>query len=101
MRDPVLRAKLLSEGPEHTNPVLVQLVKRSQSAYRMGNPPVYEPKLADRIDQQAAALGVSAQELAYDYLLEDEGRAILYAPNIYAEGPQSATRQAGSQAGSS
>ncbi|MBV9842736.1 MAG: amidohydrolase family protein [Sphingomonadaceae bacterium] len=87
MRDPALRAKLLSEEPEDTNPVSVKTVKAFRFAYPMGDPPNYEPDLADRIDTKAAALGVTPEEYAYDLLLERDGRAILYQPGAnYRDG---------------
>jgi len=87
MRDPAFRAQLLSEEPEDSNPVSVKTVIASRFAYPMGDVPVYEPDLADRIDNRAAALGVTWQEHAYDLLLEQEGRAILYQPGAnYRDG---------------
>ena len=46
-------------------------------AYQWSDIPDYEPALSDRIDNRAARLGVAPEELAYDLLLEDEGRAVL------------------------
>lgn len=87
MRDPAFRAKLLSEEPADSNPVSVKTVIACRFAYPMGKIPNYEPQLADRIDNRAAALGVTWQEYAYDLLLEQEGRAILYQPGAnYRDG---------------
>jgi N-acyl-D-aspartate/D-glutamate deacylase len=87
LRDPALRARLLSESPEDGNPVFVQTVKAFRFAYPMGDPPNYEPDLADRIDNKAAALGITPEEYAYDLLLEREGKAILYQPGAnYRDG---------------
>ena len=87
MRDPAFREQLLSEAPEDSNPVSVKTVKAARFAYRMGNPPVYNPDPATRIDRMAEARGISAEALAYDMLLEDEGRALLYQPGAnYRDG---------------
>lgn len=80
MRDPAMRAKLLSEQPEDTNPISIKTVAAFRFAYPMGEAPNYEPDLADRIDNKARTLGISPEEYAYDLLLEKEGRAILYQP---------------------
>lgn len=87
MRDPAFRARLLAESPQDSNPVSVKTVIASRFAYPMGENPIYEPDLADRIDNRAAALGMSWQEYAYDLLLEQEGHAILYQPGAnYRDG---------------
>jgi N-acyl-D-aspartate/D-glutamate deacylase len=81
MRDPAMRAQLLSEKPEDPNPTIVNLVERFPFSYVMGERPNYEPNLDDRIDRQAERLGLSVYEYAYDLLLEDEGHAILMNPS--------------------
>jgi N-acyl-D-aspartate/D-glutamate deacylase len=87
MRDPDFRARLLAEQPEDSNPVSLATVKAFRFAYPMGETPDYEPDLADRIDNRAAALGLSAEEYAYDLLLEQDGRALLYQPGAnYRDG---------------
>ncbi|MEZ5708298.1 MAG: amidohydrolase family protein [Blastomonas sp.] len=80
MRDPAFRAQLLSEQPEDSNPVSLATVKAFRFAYPMGADPDYEPDIAERIDNRAAALGMTPEEYAYDLLLEQEGKAILYQP---------------------
>lgn len=87
MRDPSFRARLLSEQPEDSNPVSLATVKAFRFAYPMGATPDYEPDLADRIDNRAEALGITAEEYAYDLLLEQDGRALLYQPGAnYRDG---------------
>jgi N-acyl-D-aspartate/D-glutamate deacylase len=94
MRDPEFRRQLLSEEPEDTNPVSIKTVRNFKYSYPMGDKPDYEPKLEDRIDRRAAALGVTPEELAYDLLLEQDGRAILYNPGAnYRDGNLDAVRE--------
>jgi N-acyl-D-aspartate/D-glutamate deacylase len=93
MRDPAMRARLLAEKPEDSNPVSVKTAEAFKFAYPMGHEPDYEPDLADRIDNKARALGISPEEYAYDLLLEDEGKAILYQPGAnYRDGNLDAVR---------
>jgi N-acyl-D-amino-acid deacylase len=80
MRDPTMRARLLAERPEDSNPFFMQIVEASTASYMMGNPPVYDPARENRIDREAARMGITAAERAYDLLLEDEGRSILFLP---------------------
>ena len=80
MRDPAMRARLLSEQPEDTNTTSVKTVLACRFAYPMLSTADYEPDLSQRLDNRAAALGLSYEEYAYDVLLEDEGRRILYQP---------------------
>ena len=54
MRDPALRAKLLSESPADTNPFFLSIVEASTATYVMGEPPVYDPNPEDRLDRIAA-----------------------------------------------
>jgi N-acyl-D-amino-acid deacylase len=93
MRDPHLRAQLLSEHAEDTNPVSVKTVNNFRFAFLMGDPPNYEPDAADRIDHQAALRGLTPHEYVYDLLLENEGRNILFLPGAnYRDGNLDAAR---------
>jgi N-acyl-D-aspartate/D-glutamate deacylase len=93
MRDPAMRAKLLAEAPEDSNPVSVKTAEAFKFAYPMGREPNYEPDIADRIDNRAKALGITPEAYAYDLLLKDEGRALLYQPGAnYRDGNLDAVR---------
>lgn len=87
LKDPGLRARLLSEQPSDPNEVALRTVAGFRFAYEMGDPPSYEPDLHDRIDRRAERLGISPEEFAYDLLLQDEGRTILFLPGAnYRDG---------------
>lgn len=75
MRDPALKAKILSDV---SSPGLADLVSRFDRMFELGNPPDYEPAPEDAIAARAAAIGLSPADLAYDLLLKDDGRALLY-----------------------
>lgn len=94
MRDPHMRAQLLSEGPEHTNPVFVKTVEAFRFGYEMTDPPNYQPDLDDMIERRAQRAGLSVEEFAYDLILKDEGRAIIYMPGAnYRDGNLDAARE--------
>ena len=80
MRNPDVRRKVLSEDPISgaTFPLIRRL--KYTHMYRFGNPPNYLPKAEDSIEAMAAARGVTAPELAYDILLEDEGQNFIHCP---------------------
>ncbi len=75
MRDPELKAKILADEPSRG---LAEITEHFDRIFDLGNPPDYEPAPEDSIAARADALGMPARELAYDLLLADEGRALLY-----------------------
>jgi N-acyl-D-amino-acid deacylase len=94
MRDPQLRARLLSESAQDTNPVSVKTVNNFRHACVMGDPPNYEPDAADQIHHQASLRGMTPHEYVYDILLQNEGRTILFLPGAnYRDGNLDAARE--------
>ena len=81
MRDPGLRARLIAETPDDPNPFFVSIISRTDSLFPLGDPPNYHPTPDQSIAALAARAGVPPRERIYDALLEDDGRAILYAPS--------------------
>ena len=78
LRDPAIRAKILSE--EHTEELYKRRVANFENLYPLGDPPEYEPKPEDCVAAMAQRAGKNPAEFAYDYLLENEGEAMLYRP---------------------
>ncbi|MES2714902.1 MAG: amidohydrolase family protein [Pseudomonadota bacterium] len=94
MREPALRARLLAEQAEDSNPVNLKTVKSFQYSYVWGSQADYEPALDQRIDQRAREAGQSVEAFSYDLLLADEGRAIFYQPGAnYRDGNLDAVRE--------
>jgi N-acyl-D-aspartate/D-glutamate deacylase len=80
MRDPSFRTRMMAEnGAAQTHPLTRRLSAFDQ-IFPLGNPPNYEPSRDSSIAAQARRMGCAAAELAYDMLLEDEGRSFLFAP---------------------
>jgi N-acyl-D-aspartate/D-glutamate deacylase len=80
LRDPELRRLLLKEKPKDNSPFAEWIVSQSHNLYRLGDPPNYSPPAEDSIESVASRLGRAQREVTYDWLLEDDGRAILYHP---------------------
>ena len=78
LRDPEVRAKILSE--EHSEAMYKRRVANFDNLYPLGDPPNYEPKPEDSIAARAARAGEDPTAFAYDYLLENDGTAMLYRP---------------------
>ncbi len=75
LRDPAVRARLLAEKP--AAPGLAMLVCAFDKIFRSGD---YEPTAEQSVLAEARRRGVAPEAVAYDWLLEDEGRALLYRP---------------------
>ncbi|MGH6809835.1 MAG: N-acyl-D-amino-acid deacylase family protein, partial [Ensifer adhaerens] len=80
MRGPEMRARLLAEKADHSNPTFLFLAEQTAGLFPLGDPPDYEPLPERKIGTRAARLGLSPQELAYDLLLEQDGHATLLLP---------------------
>ena len=81
MRTPELRAALLAERPVQDRKLpMIKLFDRYDVIFELGDPPVYDPHPSQSIAEIAKREGRSAAEIAYDLLLKDEGRTVLYQP---------------------
>jgi N-acyl-D-aspartate/D-glutamate deacylase len=91
LRDPAMRTRLLAETP--SDPALARRLRRWDRIFPLGNPPDYEPPADRSIAAEAARRGVDPAVLAYDTLLENDGKTILYRPlSNYAHGTLDTTR---------
>ncbi len=88
MRDPEFRRQLIAEAPSKAHPFINSLAGAYHKMYAVENDHVdYEPDPSTSLGAKAKALGVHPDELVYDALIADEGRAFLFFPmHNYVEG---------------
>jgi len=81
MKEVVFKEKLLSEEPVSIgNPLVDEITQSFNKMFRLGEPANYEPEPDASFEAIAKKQNISPQEVAYDCLLEKEGRALIYHP---------------------
>ncbi|MGF1597590.1 MAG: amidohydrolase family protein [Acidimicrobiales bacterium] len=80
MRDPEMRATLIAEHAGRTRGMSGMVAQSFHKMFPLGDPPDYEPAASDSIEARATAAGVAPVEMAYDLLLERDGRELLLFP---------------------
>ena len=93
MRDPAVRARILSDESKDNNHIMVWMASMYQEMFPVVEGFDYEPDRSQSIGGIAKALGKDPKEVCYDQLLEEDGQRILYlAITNYADGTLSAVR---------
>lgn len=96
LRHPDVRRAMLDEPLAFTN-LFVGIIHSqlmNGNLFQLGDPPDYEPPREQSVAAIAGARGVPALELAYDLMLERDGRELLYTPLLgYTEGDMHALRE--------
>ena len=81
MKNPAFKEKLLSEDPVSIgNPLVDEITQSFNKMFRLGEPANYEPEPDASFEAIAKKQNISPQEVAYDCLLEKEGKALIYHP---------------------
>jgi N-acyl-D-aspartate/D-glutamate deacylase len=80
MRKPEVRAALLAEESAISEGLVGEIIGSWHKMYRLGEPANYEPAPEESFAGLAEARGCTPQEVAYDALLENDGRALIYHP---------------------
>ena len=78
LREPSFRDRLIAE-PGGTSAQIKRL-RDWAHIFPFGDPPNYEPEPSQCIAAQANRLGVTPEALAYDMMMEADGRTMLYHP---------------------
>ena len=81
MKDPSFKEKLLSEDPISIgNPLVDEITQSFNKMFRLGEPANYAPEPDASFAAIAKKQNISPQEVAYDCLLEKEGKSLIYHP---------------------
>jgi N-acyl-D-aspartate/D-glutamate deacylase len=80
LRDPEMRSRLLGETAQSSNATVRYIAKSYHKLFRLGDPPDYEPDPGQSVAAHAERAGRPPAELAYEWLLDNDGREILYFP---------------------
>ena len=93
LRDPEFRATLLAEEPRTRAVAASHLATNWEGMFRLGHDCDYEPAPETSVAAVAAREGREPQSVVLDWLLEDDGRALLFSPlGSYVEGNHDAIR---------
>lgn len=93
LRQADVRKAILSETATATDDPLF-FRPNYDKMFLLGDPPDYEQPPENALGPQARKQGRQPEELAYDAMLSDEGRGMLYVPFLnYADGNLDATRE--------
>jgi len=93
LRQPEVRAAILNENASDTDDPLF-FRPNYDKMYLLGNPPDYEQPPEKTLGAQALREGRRPEELAYEAMLTDNGRGMLYVPFLnYSDGNLDATRE--------
>ena len=80
MSDSSFRDRLLGEEGVSINPLVDEIVQSYEKMFKLGEPANYEPDPKDSFQSLSETSNRTAQEIAYDAILEKEGRALIYHP---------------------
>jgi N-acyl-D-aspartate/D-glutamate deacylase len=95
LRKPEIRAQIIGEATD-PNPknLLATFARDFDRIYPLNDPPNYEPLSEASIAAEARRRGIQPAELAYDLLLEKDGRSMLFVATVnYVDKSLDATRE--------
>jgi N-acyl-D-aspartate/D-glutamate deacylase len=78
MRHPELKARILGEASGTGHYRRLDFLGRFDCMYVVDDPPSYDQTLDDSLAAQARQRGVTAEEFAYDTILEDDGERLVH-----------------------
>ena len=80
MSNDEFKEKLLSDNAVSINPLVDEIVNAYSKMFKLGEPANYEPDPEMSFESLANSSNMTAQEIAYDAMLEKDGRALIYHP---------------------
>ena len=92
LRDPNFRARLIAEPTDNAGQA--ERLRDWERIFPFGDPPQYEPDPDLSVAAEARRRGMDPAELAYDLMMENDGRGILYHPMTnYAGGDMASVHE--------
>ena len=92
LRNPDVRESIESWEPDAAT--AARMDQAFRTTFALGSPPEYEPGPERSLSGMAAACGRSPLSVAYDAMLEDDGRGLLYVPILnYSNGDLEPARE--------
>ena len=80
LREPQVRERILAEASALSDGLVGEIITSFHKMFRLGEPANYEPAPEESFAALAAETGRTPQEIAYDALLEKDGKALIYHP---------------------
>ena len=74
------KEKLLQEEAVSINPLVDEIMNAYGKLFKLGEPANYEPDPIDSFESLAKQSNMTAQEIAYEAMLEKDGKALIYHP---------------------
>ncbi len=94
MRDPEMRATLIAEHANRTHGMSGMVAQSFHKMFPLGDPPDYEPTPEMSVQGRAEAAGIAPVEMAYDMLLQRDGRELMLFPLAnFTDGNHDALRE--------
>ncbi|MHA6793437.1 N-acyl-D-amino-acid deacylase family protein [Pseudonocardia bannensis] len=96
MAEPAVKREILAAQTREKdrNRLGGNLIHKFELMYELTDPPNYEPPASDSIAARAARAGISPVEFAYDLMIADSGRGMLYLTSAnYADGNLDAVQE--------
>jgi len=86
LRTPEVRDAMLAERPQLEG-IAAFLTSSYHKLFPLGDPPEYEPPPSESLKAVAAREGTTPEAVAYDHLMSEDGRGLLYLPLLgYSHG---------------
>jgi N-acyl-D-aspartate/D-glutamate deacylase len=94
LRDPAVRERMLTEDVRFSQPIVGFIASSFHKLYSLGDPVDYEPKPENSVAAIAQREGLDPKAVAYDMMMQRDGRELLYFPMFnYTDGNLDTTRE--------
>jgi N-acyl-D-aspartate/D-glutamate deacylase len=82
-----MRERILGGEPSSDNPFVKAVLRNFEKMFPLSDPPDYEPAPQASLGAEARRQNRRPEEIAYDWLLKDDGKALILFPFLnYADG---------------